>query len=226
MAANAPPALGTGSDPDDAAREGALPPELLAELVRRGSLRVLPRHAIVVTEGEPSLSMYAVLEGRLRVFVCGEDGREVPLNEIGPGEYFGESMLDGQTRSASVQTLTRCRLCMVTRDEFLALLGERPDLAFHLIQKLLQRVRWLSHHVQGLVALDVYERVTRLLNDHAQPQDGRLVAPGRWSQQRIGDLVGASRSMVNRVLKALTEGGYIAVESKGIVLLKPLPKHW
>ena len=216
-----PLASDPGSDPSD-----GLPAELLAALVRHGQLRVLPKGSIVVTEGEPALSMYLVLEGQLRVYVSDEAGHEVVLNKLGPGEYFGESMLTGKTRSASVQTLGRARLCMITRDEFQQLLAARPDLAFHIIQTLIQRVRSLSRRVQGLVSLDVYQRVVLLLNERAQLREGRLSVPGPLSQQKVADLVDASRSMINRIFKELVEGGYIVIGPDVIELRQPLPKHW
>ncbi len=203
-----------------------LPTELLEALVQHGQVRVLPKGSIVVTEGEPALSMYLVLEGKLRVYMSDESGREVPLNMLEPGAYFGESMLAGKTRSASVQTMVRSRLCMITRDEFEQLLAARPDLAFHVIQNLIQRVRALSRRVQGLVSMDVYERVVGLFNERAQEVDDRRIVPGRLSQQAVADLVGASRSMINRIFKELVEGGYISVGRDAIELRKPLPRHW
>ena len=113
---------------------------------------MVPKGTLVVTEGEPALSMYVVLEGSLRVFVGNEDGREVQLNRIGPGSYFGELMLDGESRSASVQAMTKARLYMITRDAFRRRLAEQPELAFHVIQTLIHRVRALSRSVQGLVS--------------------------------------------------------------------------
>lgn len=204
-----------------------LPPELLQVLVQRGQTRVLGKGAIVVTEGEPALSMYVVLEGRLRVYVADEDGREVQLNLLGPGACFGESMLAGQVRSASVQTLDRARLCMVTREAFLQVVADHPELAFHVIQVLIARLRALSRQVQGLVSMDVYGRVVRLFEERAQPgADGRRRVPGPLTQQRVADLVGASRSMVNRIFKELQEGGYIALQPDAIELLQPLPRRW
>jgi CRP/FNR family cyclic AMP-dependent transcriptional regulator len=46
------------------------------------------------------------------------------------------------------------------------------------------------------------------------------------SQQKIADRVGASRSMINRILQDLTAGGYIETRREHIVLNKPLPKRW
>lgn len=209
------------------AADASLPPELLTVLVARGQTRVLAKGAIVVAEGEPALSMYLVLEGRLRVYMADAEGREVQLNLLGPGDCFGEAMLAGQVRSASVQTLGRARLCMVTREAFVQVLAEHPELALHVIQVLGERVRALSRQVQGLVSMDVYGRVVRLFEERAVPgPDGRRQVPGPLTQQRVGDLVGASRSMVNRIFKELQDGGYIAVAPEAITLLQPLPRRW
>lgn len=208
-------------------RPGALPAELLAALARLGSPRSYARGTIVVAEGEPALAMYLIHDGELRVYVTGDDSREIELNRLGPGEYFGELMLDGDSRSASVRTLTPARLTMVTRPQFERMLGERPELAFHVIQHLIRRVRALSRNVQGLASKDVYGRVVQLFSELARDgDDGLRVVPGPLSQQAIADRVGASRSMINRILQDLAAGGYVAVSRERIALLKPLPKHW
>ncbi len=203
-----------------------LPLQLLDELARLGHARAHAKGTIVVTEGEPALSMYLIHEGQLRVFVSNEEGREVELNVMGPGDYFGELMLGSQLRSASVQTLTRVKLTMITRAEFEAALRGKPDLAFHVIQHLIERVRSLSRNVQGLVSMDVYGRVARLFGEMARDEAGLRFVPGPLSQQKIADKVGASRSMINRILQELATGGYIEVGRERILLLKPLPKRW
>ena len=49
----------------------------------------------MVSEGDPTDAIYIILEGRVRIFVANENGKEVTLNRQGPGEYFGELSLDG-----------------------------------------------------------------------------------------------------------------------------------
>jgi CRP/FNR family cyclic AMP-dependent transcriptional regulator len=204
----------------------ALPAELLDVLARRGQPRVVAKGALVVSEGEPALSMYLIHEGRLRVFMADDEGREVELNELGPGEYFGELMLGSAVRTATVQTLTRARLTMITREVFEKLVADDPRLAFHVIQHLIERVRTLSRQVQGLASLDVYGRVVRLFNELARDQAGLRFVPGPLSQQKIADRVGASRSMIHRILHELESGGYIAMGTDGIELKKALPRRW
>jgi CRP/FNR family transcriptional regulator, cyclic AMP receptor protein len=208
------------------ASASALPQQLLDALAALGHTRLYPKGTIVVTEGEPALSMYLIHEGTLRVFVSDEDGREVELNTLGAGEYFGELMLGSQVRTATVQTTSKAKLTMITRAEFEQALAVQPALSFHVIQHLIDRVRQLSRNVQGLVSMDVYGRVVRLLNELAHDEGGQRVVSGPLSQQKIADRVGASRSMINRIVQDLVAGGYIEASREHIVLKKPLPKRW
>ena len=64
-----------------------------------------PKNAVVLTEGEMGDSLYMIQSGKVKVFIGDEDGREIILKILGPGDFFGEmSMIDKQPRSASVTT--------------------------------------------------------------------------------------------------------------------------
>jgi CRP/FNR family cyclic AMP-dependent transcriptional regulator len=200
--------------------------DILAELARLGETRTWEPGAIVVTEGDAADCMYLVHDGELRAFVAGDGGRVVELNTLSAGEMFGELMLSGQPRSATVQVTTRARLTRVTRAEAERLLAQRPELAFQLIQRLVQRVRTLTRTVGRLASVDVYGRLAGLFDALAVDEKGLRVVPGPLSQQRIAERVGASKAMVNRLLTDLAKGGYIEVSRQRIVLLRKLPPRW
>src|SRR5882672_12679359 len=84
----------------------------LRELAPRGAARSFPKNAVVINEGDQTDSLYILLSGRAKVFVSEEDGREAVLSTIREGDYFGELVLDGGPRSASIMTLEPCR-CFV-----------------------------------------------------------------------------------------------------------------
>lgn len=199
---------------------------ILDELARLGETRTWEAGTTVVTEGEVADAMYLIHDGELRAFVVGEGGRVLELNTLGPGEFFGELMLSGQTRAASVQVTRRARLTRVTRPEAERMLASRPDLAFELILSLVQRVRTLTRTVGQLGSADVYGRLVGLFDTLAVNERGQRVVPGPLSQQRIAERVGASRAMINRLLQDLVRGGYIEVTRERIVLLKALPARW
>jgi CRP/FNR family cyclic AMP-dependent transcriptional regulator len=200
--------------------------EILAELAKLGDTRTWEPGAAVVTEGELADSMFIVHSGVLRAVVAGEGGRVVELNTLGAGEIFGELMLSGERRAATVEVTVRAQLTRVTRAEVERVLASRPDLAFHLIQRLVQRVRTLTQTVGRLASVDVYGRLVGLFDALAVVQAGQRVVPGPLSQARIAERLGASRAMVNRLLQDLARGGYIEVSRERILLLKKLPPRW
>jgi CRP/FNR family cyclic AMP-dependent transcriptional regulator len=209
---------------EDAAMEQT--DEILAELAKLGDTRTWEPGMVVVAEGEPADCMYIIHTGELRAVVAGEGGHAVELNTRGPGEVFGELMLSGELRSATVQVTRRAQLTRVTRPEVERVLASRPDLAFLLIQSLVRRVRTLTRTARGLATVDVYGRLVTLFESLAVEQDGRRVVPGPLSQARIAERLGASKAMVNRLLQDLARGGYIEPSRKHIVLLRKLPPRW
>lgn len=200
--------------------------EILAELAKLGETRTWEPGMAVVTEGDTTDCLYIVHTGELRAVVAGDGGRKVELNTLSAGDFFGELMLSGARRAATVEVTVRAQLTRVTRAEVERVLVSRPDLAFHLIQRLVQRVRTLTHTVSRMASVDVYGRLVGLLDALAVVQGNQRVVPGPLSQARIAERLGASRAMVNRLLQDLTQGGYIEVSRERIVLLSELPRRW
>ncbi len=199
---------------------------VLSALVNRAVTKTYPKNTIIVNENDRSDSFYIIRSGKVKVYVSDENGREVVLGVEGPGDYFGEMVLDGGPRSASVMTLEPTTLCIIPKQDFRELLRANPDFAIDLVQKLIKRARLLTENVKSLALLDVYGRVARLLLSLAVEQDGKLVIADRLTQQDIASRVGASREMISRILKDLTTGGYITVEDRHITINKKPPRHW
>ncbi|HWP88709.1 MAG TPA: Crp/Fnr family transcriptional regulator [Burkholderiales bacterium] len=198
----------------------------IAALSRRAVTRAFPKNTIILNEGDQTDSLYIILSGRVKVFLANEEGKEIVLDTQGPGEYFGEMVLDEGPRSASVMTLEPCRFQLIPKDDVKALLQSHPDFAMHLVRKLIYRGRVLTEHVKSLALQNVYGRFAKLLNEMAVPQDGKRVLQEKLSQQELANRVGASREMINRIVKDLTTGGYISVDGQRIVIHKPLPANW
>ena len=200
--------------------------DILAELARRGQTRTWEPGDTVVAEGDEADCLYLVHSGELRATTAGDGGRTVELNTLGAGELFGELMLSGQRRSATVTVTVRAQLTCVLRTEVEHLLATQPQLALHLIQRLVHRVRALTQTVGQLASVDVYGRLVGLFDTLAVERNGQRVVPGPLSQARIAERLGASKAMVNRLLQDLARGGYIEVSREHIVLLKKLPPRW
>jgi CRP/FNR family transcriptional regulator, cyclic AMP receptor protein len=203
-----------------------LPQPLLDKVAAVATVRTFPKRAIIVTEGDDTDSLYVMLSGKARVFVADEKGREVVLNQLGPGEYFGEVTLDGGPRSASVTALEDCRCAVVKRSELTTVLEQHPQLALHIVRKLARRVRDLTENVRSLALMDVYGRVARLLLELAEEEDGKLVIRENLTHKDIASRVGASREMISRIFSDLAEGGYVRRQNGNLVIARKPPPRW
>lgn len=203
-----------------------LPGPLVEQIGAVATVRSYPKHSIIVSEGDDTDSLYVLLAGRAKVFVSDEHGREVQLNHIGPGEYFGEVTLDGGPRSASVMALEDCRCAVVRRAELTAFLERNPAFGLHVMKKLAHRVRILTENVRSLALMDVYGRVARLLLELAEETDGRLVIHESLTHKDIAARVGASREMISRIFSDLTDGGYVRKEDRHFVIMRKPPPRW
>jgi CRP/FNR family cyclic AMP-dependent transcriptional regulator len=198
----------------------------LRALAQRGVTRTFRKNTIVVSEGDATDSLYIILSGKVKVYVADESGKEVVLNTQAQGSYFGEMVLDGGPRSASVMTLEPSTFSVVSQSEFRKFLTENPQIAVHIIEKLIARTRALTDNVKSLALLDVYGRIARLLLELAQEKDGKLTIDEKLTQQDIANRVGASREMVSRILNDLSRGGYIEIADKKITINKKPPARW
>lgn len=210
-------------EPSERPAADFLPAALLDAIAPRGSARTFAANTILINEGDTTDSLYIVLSGRVKVYASSDDGREVVLTEYGPGEYFGELSIDGAKRSASIKALEACSCRVVQGSELRQFLAAHPDFAMHLTHKLIRMVRRLTEQVRSLALQDVYGRMVRVLTELSEPAGEERIVRQKLTQQDIADRVGSSREMINRVMKELTTGGYVAVRDGRHVIMKKLP---
>jgi CRP/FNR family cyclic AMP-dependent transcriptional regulator len=197
----------------------------LRDFAQHAVTRTFPKNTVVVTEGDRTDSLYIIVSGRVKIYVS-DEGKEIVLGESGPGEYFGEMVLDEGPRTASVKTLEQTSFLVVPKEDFREFVTKSPEFALHLILKLIKRVRTLTSDVKTLGLMDVYGRVARMLLDLAADRAGVLVIEKKPTQQDIANRVGASREMVRRILDDLAEGGYIEIKEDTITIARALPRTW
>jgi len=168
------------------------------------------RNEQVVRAGEDAESLIVLLTGRAKVTNFDEEGREIILAWLGPGEFFGEmGLIDGSPRSASVVAVEPCELLTIGKTEFQRCMQENFQVAQKLMQILVSRLREADRNIESLALLDVYGRVARLLLDLSEEEDGKRLVRQKISKQDMARMIGASREMVSKVMRDLEVGGYI-----------------
>ena len=196
--------------------------ECLRPLMQVAMLRSIPRHTVVLNAGDSTDNIYFVLSGALKVQVSDEDGREVILSKLGPGELFGEmGVLDDHPRSATVLAVESSQVVVMGKADFKQCLVDNPDVSLFIMRNLTKRLRMADRNIESLALLDVYGRVARLLLESADDVDGRKVVTQKLTKQDIGKMIGASREMVSRVMRDLSAQGLIEERDGQLILLDP-----
>ena len=191
--------------------------------LQRLSLVSLRRRAAraeqVVRAGEDAESLIVLLTGRAKVTNFDEEGREIILAWLGPGEFFGEmGLIDGSPRSASVVAVEPSELLVIGKNEFQRCMQENFQVAQKLMRILVRRLREADRNIESLALLDVYGRVARLLLDMSEEEDGKRLVRQKISKQDMARMIGASREMVSKVMRDLEVGGYIICDSDVITI--------
>jgi CRP/FNR family cyclic AMP-dependent transcriptional regulator len=186
-----------------------------AELTRE---RTYPKGSVILFQGDPGDSLYVLRQGRAKVVLIGEDGREVILGVLEPGAHFGElALIDDQPRSAHVIAMEDSQLLILRREDFRRRVEANPSVAWALLTELSRRLRRADQKIGGLVLLDVPGRISRLLLDlSSESTNGTIEKP--LTHQTIAQMIGASRETVSRAMKDFQQEGLIRVERRRIAV--------
>jgi CRP/FNR family transcriptional regulator, cyclic AMP receptor protein len=202
-------------------------PELktIAALTTR---KVVQKNTLVISEGDESSAMYLIMEGKVKVTLNSEDGKELILTTLQQGDNFGElSLLDNNNRSANVTTLEQCVFIVLYKADFFQLLKQNSLVSMSVIKYLCKKVRYATDIAQSLALLDVYGRLVKLLHDLSIPsENGKLIVSTPLTHQEIASRVGCGREMITNILKGLKRGQYLSVKNKIFTINKKLPQAY
>lgn len=192
------------------------------EFLRHCHRRRYPAKTTIIHAGDSSSTLYYIIKGAVTVILEDEEGREMIVAYLNPGDFFGEMGLFGhQDRSAWVRTKVECEVGEINYAQFLELTQSQPKVLFALSKQLADRLRDTTRKVGDLAFLDVTGRVARTLLELCNEPDAMTHPDGmqiKVTRQEIGRIVGCSREMVGRVLKTLEDQGLVEVHGKTMVV--------
>lgn len=199
-----------------------LTPEL-EKLLQRASRKRYKAKEFIVRAGAVPNSLYFITEGSVMVYMEDDDGNELILAYLGPGNYFGELGLfdEGEGRTAWVKTRTETEVASISYDSFRAFCKEEPDMWPQLCGQIVDRLKETSRRLGQLAFLDVTGRIAGTLLELAKDTeaithpDGMMV---RISREELGKLVNCSREMAGKVLKNLEAQGLVQIDGRNIVI--------
>lgn len=197
--------------------------EMLAQVEAVLQVRKIPSGTHVLHKGSPGDHLLFVLSGRLQAVDMTEDGREIGLNLLDVGDYFGElAIIDGLPRSASVVALEHSLIAFLPRAQALALIYNTPVVVERLLKRMAASIRRAADYRTILGIPNAFQRVFALLNQFAQVAPGGLVVIDKLpTQQEMAIMVNTSRETVSRAIQLLSSKGVVEKDLRRLIVRRP-----
>jgi CRP/FNR family transcriptional regulator, cyclic AMP receptor protein len=198
---------------------------VLHELAATCRLRHLPKGSMVFFQGDPGEALYIVLSGSISIILTSPDGRELVINKVRSGDFFGElSIITGQPHSASAITREKSELIIIPAVPFLELLDCQPLAVRRLLESTAQRLYASSSRESALAFLDAAGRVVRILLqlDQENAEKGYMIL----SQEELAQRTGLTRQTVAKILGRWRRAGWLLTGRGRIMLMnRPALQH-
>lgn len=204
-----------------------LPLKRLSEALKNCQCLRLPEKKEVFRRGESGKEMFIVLSGGVKVSTLSADGKEIIFDLMSEGDLFGElSLLDGNSRTATVTTLVPSVLVILEHGFFMSFMENNPIIAIRLLHVLAHRLRAVDKFLEEVFFFDsetrLAKRVLALKDIYGKANGNPVQIQLKVSQQNIASLVGITRERVNKHLKKWERAGIVSMQ-QGQLTIQNLP---
>jgi CRP-like cAMP-binding protein len=187
----------------------------LEALVAYMEVQHMPQGTVVFYKNDPGDRMYIIQKGRIRIYMQNpDDETTLILTHYSENEIFGElSPIDQKPRSASASALEDLEVLVLTRENFLRFLDERPQIGLAMMRSLAQRLR----------------NTTTYLEEYRPTRERRVVGSEvlsrREAQAPVAQLLDTISGKMNRedLLKARAEAIESAAKKAELPPTQPTP---
>jgi len=180
------------------------------------------RDEIIFSQGDSADAIYFMLEGKAKITVLSEDGKEAVIGVLAADDFFGEGCLAGQPRRfATITTITKCATARIDRAVLVRLLHEEASFAETFFSHVLAQTLRIQEDLIDQLFNSSEKRLARVLLMLADfGKDGRhepIVA--NVSQETLAKMIGTTRPRVSyfmnkfRRLGMIEYNGHVEVHS-------------
>jgi CRP/FNR family transcriptional regulator, cyclic AMP receptor protein len=166
----------------------------------------------IYSQGEAANSVMYVQKGGVKFTVVNGSGKEAVVAMFGPGDFFGEGCMAGQSvRMGTVTAITPTTILVIDKNELLRVLHEEHELSDHFIGYMLAHNIRVEEDLIDQLFNSSEKRLARALLLLArygqQEQPDRILA--RVSQETLAKMIGTTRSRVNFFMNKFRKLGFI-----------------
>ncbi|MGQ0562048.1 MAG: Crp/Fnr family transcriptional regulator [Gemmatimonadota bacterium] len=183
--------------------------DVRADFARLAVCHNYPKGNILFYDEDPGASIYVVVQGRVKISLNSEEGREVVLATMNTGGVFGlVAAMDNGPHIGTAVALTDCRIAAVQRERFSKWIAAHPALQQSVDAELARLLRAAYRKVGEQALLPVKKRLLATLVEIARAEGSNSadeIVFARPTQQELAERVGTTRVVVARALKELLE---------------------
>nr|MBF0681489.1 Crp/Fnr family transcriptional regulator [Pseudomonas sp.] len=197
---------------------------VLQELADQVHFEHVDKRAYVIRRGSLGESLVMLVSGRLQVIAPSEDGREVGLHFVEPGDYLGEiAVIDGGTRSVSVVAAVPSTVALMPANIARKLFTHHPIVAERLLLRLCHTIRQSSQIRSVLGMARAFSRIYAVLHAACQTHEpeGLVTLENLPSQQAIALTANVSRETVSRAMQALFANKIVEKDNRRLIVRNP-----
>ena len=176
--------------------------------------------------GDRSEAVFFLASGRVKISRLSDNGKELILEIVEPGSFFGETgVLDEEPRETVAEVLEPSTFHAVPEATFRSMLRRRTKLLMKLAQLMGRRQKKLEKRLMDVVYKNAPQRLADLLLELSQDygvRDSRgILLRIKLSQSALGNLLGVSREIVNHTFSGLRRRGVIIVAEGRVIIQDP-----
>ncbi|MCF8045208.1 MAG: Crp/Fnr family transcriptional regulator [Desulfarculaceae bacterium] len=175
---------------------------------------------MIFSEGDPANGFYIVETGKVKIFKLSFEGKEQILHIYGPGNPFGEvPVFEGKSFPAYATAIKDSNLIFLERDRFVKVLSQTPSLAMTMLGMLSRKLREFTVQIENLSLKEVPARLASYILTLSEEQEngGKVTLP--LSKAQLANLIGTTPETLSRMLKKLSDEGFISVQAREISIL-------
>jgi CRP/FNR family transcriptional regulator, cyclic AMP receptor protein len=167
---------------------------------------------IIFSQGEPSLSVFYLRSGSVKIAVASSSGKEAVIALLHPGDFFGEGCIAGQSlRVARASAITPVTVLEIEKREMLRVIHDEHDFSDRFVAHMLKRNVRIEEDLVDQLFNSSEKRLARALlliaryGNEGRPE--KIVA--RVSQNTLAEMVGTTRSRVSFFMNKFRRLGFI-----------------
>ena len=201
-----------------------LSPEEIKILDSMATMRDVTKNQVLYFSEDSANSVYLLKKGKVKISKVSNDGKEVILAILGPGEVFGELSITGQEKREEIAEVTEdAVICKVDVQDFESMMEHNPKFNLQVIKLIGFRLRKIQNRLENVIFKTSEQRVRGLIKEMVMDfgreiagEDNQRVVELRLTQEDMAKLTATSRQTVTTVFSDLEKKGIIKYDRRRI----------